>query len=132
MARLRLGRGTHGRSDEPHTRAYCRLVACLFLATDGQLPDRDWLVRRFSTIEETLSPLAVLAGRPTQPQADGGPQICVCFNVGLNTLVNTIRDQKLGTLDEVGDVRQAGTNCGSCRPQIQGLLRAAAPAPVHA
>jgi assimilatory nitrate reductase catalytic subunit len=31
------------------------------------------------------------------------------------------------TLDAVGAATQAGTSCGSCRPEIRALLRAARP-----
>jgi assimilatory nitrate reductase catalytic subunit len=31
------------------------------------------------------------------------------------------------TLDAVGAVTKAGTSCGSCRPEIRALLRAARP-----
>jgi assimilatory nitrate reductase catalytic subunit len=103
-----------------------RLVACLFIAADGRLPSRDWLVQRFAA-DDALSPLAVLAGRPAEPLPDCGAQVCVCFNVGLNTLIDAIRAGNLRTVGEVGDALRAGTNCGSCKPQIQSLLRDAVP-----
>jgi assimilatory nitrate reductase catalytic subunit len=111
-----------------------RVMACLFIAQPGELPSREWLMQQFAVQtddQEPPSPLALLAGRPAQPQANAGPQICVCFNVGLNTLVTAIRDQKLRTIGQVGEALQAGTNCGSCKPKIQSLLKSAAePVPV--
>ena len=105
-----------------------RIVACLFIAHRGGLPSREWLIQQFAEPGdewEPPSPLAILAGRPAGPQADPGPQVCACFNVGLNTLINAIRDQKLRSVGQVGEALQAGTNCGSCKTKIQNLLKSA-------
>jgi len=103
-----------------------KIVACLFITRHGALPSRAWLIGQFSPnadSTEPLSPVAILAGHPASPQADPGPQVCACFNVGLNTLIGAIRDQQLRTVTEVGAALQAGTNCGSCKPKIQSLLK---------
>ncbi|WP_419738752.1 (2Fe-2S)-binding protein [Ruegeria sp.] len=55
-------------------------------------------------------------------QEDGGPIVCSCFGVGLNTIVRAIGTQNIGDVDEIGRLLQAGTNCGSCRPELSGLL----------
>jgi assimilatory nitrate reductase catalytic subunit len=39
--------------------------------------------------------------------------------------VDAIRAQGLGSAQEIGLALQAGTNCGSCIPELKGLLRAA-------
>ncbi|HEY4548206.1 MAG TPA: molybdopterin dinucleotide binding domain-containing protein, partial [Pedomonas sp.] len=98
-----------------------RLDACLFVATDNSLPPREWLVRQLEKSAEA-SPLALLAGRPARPEPDRGPVVCVCFDVGLKTLVGAIADQLLTSVDAVGAALKAGTNCGSCRPTIAKLL----------
>jgi assimilatory nitrate reductase catalytic subunit len=104
------------------------LVACLFIARNSDdLPARDWLVQQFGTPAEE-SAISILAGRPSTPQFNPGPQVCVCFNVGLNTLVAAIRDRQLRTVQDVGKALQAGTNCGSCKPKIQNLLKVEAEA----
>ena len=53
---------------------------------------------------------------------DPGPMVCSCFGVGVNTILAAIEDGGLVSVDEVGAALQAGTNCGSCRPEITGLL----------
>ena len=60
--------------------------------------------------------------RPGVAQPDKGPIVCVCFDVGLNTIVEAIAGLRLVNLDEVGRALCAGTNCGSCRPAIQRLI----------
>ncbi|HKX78472.1 MAG TPA: molybdopterin-dependent oxidoreductase [Novosphingobium sp.] len=98
-----------------------RLTAALYVTRGGALPDRDWLIAQLATDDEA-SPVELLAGRSATPQPDRGPVVCVCFDVGMNTIVEAIEDRGLGTVEAVGKCLNAGTNCGSCRPAIQRLL----------
>ena len=72
---------------------------------------------------EGASTTELLAGRPSTPQADRGPIICVCFDIGMTTILDTIRADALTTVEAVGAALNAGTNCGSCRPAIAKLLQ---------
>lgn len=65
---------------------------------------------------------SVLAGRPGTHQPDPGPTVCACLNVGLNTICNAISTGGLTTIDAIGVALGAGTNCGSCRPELAALL----------
>ena len=67
---------------------------------------------------------AALAGRPGQDQPDPGATVCACFNVGVNTIIAAITQQNLLSVDEIGTALQAGSNCGSCRPELAALLNA--------
>lgn len=98
-----------------------RLVAALHLTKTGRLPDRDWLIAQLAAAERASS-MELLAGRPATPQPDRGPIVCVCFDVGMNTIVEAIGSRRLTSVEEVGKALAAGTNCGSCRPAIQRLL----------
>ena len=64
----------------------------------------------------------VLLGRTPADLPDPGPTLCSCFGVGVNTIVNAIETKGLMSVEAVGDMLQAGTNCGSCRPEISTLL----------
>ncbi len=66
--------------------------------------------------------MELLAGRPAAPQADRGPIVCVCFDVGLKAIVEAISTRRLTSVEAVGKLLSAGTNCGSCRPAIQRLI----------
>ena len=72
-------------------------------------------------IGTTATPLEALAGRMGQDQPDPGTVICACFNVGQNTLLAAIAEgaQSVQTL---GEVTCAGTNCGSCKPELARLV----------
>lgn len=98
-----------------------RLSAALFLTRSGELPARDWIVEQLQN-RETSDNIALLAGRKPGKMADAGSVVCVCFNVGTKTILRAISSQNLTDVDAVGTALSAGTNCGSCRPAIAGLL----------
>jgi assimilatory nitrate reductase catalytic subunit len=98
-----------------------QLVAAMFVARSGGTPSRDWLIAQLSAAGPASS-VELLAGRPAAPQADRGPIVCVCFDVGMKTIVEAIASQGLISLEAVGKALSAGTNCGSCRHAIQRLI----------
>lgn len=100
-----------------------RLESVIFIGPDPTLPERDWLLKLFA--DETLAErdrMAILTGKPASGQHDAGPVVCACFGVGRNVLVNTIRQQHLTSPEAVGEVLRAGTNCGSCVPEIRAII----------
>ncbi|HEY0960707.1 MAG TPA: molybdopterin-dependent oxidoreductase [Novosphingobium sp.] len=98
-----------------------RLDAALYLTRDGHLPNREWLIAQLADAE-TASSMELLAGRSATPQVDRGPIVCVCFDVGMKTILEAIGGQGLTSVEAVGKALSAGTNCGSCRPAIQRLI----------
>jgi assimilatory nitrate reductase catalytic subunit len=95
----------------------------LFTTVAGALPPRDWLVELFAA--ETLSAqdrAALLIGRAPGRTVEVGPLVCTCLGVRAERIAAAARDGAR-TLDAVADVTGAGTNCGSCRPEIARILR---------
>jgi assimilatory nitrate reductase catalytic subunit len=106
-----------------------RLEACLFVAPKASaLPDRAALI---AALGEPLTPharLILLSGCTANdvPQAeDGGPIVCACFGVGRRTICTTIVERRLTNVADIGQALRAGTNCGSCLPELGSLLREA-------
>lgn len=100
-----------------------RLHACLFVAPTHELPLRGWLAGLFTQPELGLAErTSLLAGRPGGGQRDCGRIVCACFGVGLNTLTAAIREQGLITTETIGVTLKAGTNCGSCVPELRQLI----------
>ena len=66
--------------------------------------------------------LHVLAGRSAANQPDRGHIVCACFEVGLNQIAAAVTDGQCMTVDAVGAALKAGTNCGSCRPEIGRII----------
>ncbi|WP_411351562.1 molybdopterin-dependent oxidoreductase [Leisingera aquaemixtae] len=94
-----------------------RVMAALFTAPDPVAVSRDYLAGLPGTSAE-----GVLTGIPAADRPDPGPVVCACFNVGANTILNAIQSGGLVSIADVGTALHAGTNCGSCRPDIAELL----------
>ncbi|WP_111430308.1 nitrate reductase [Rhodobacteraceae bacterium DSL-40] len=104
-----------------------RVIAALFTAREPVEVSRAHVVGAFGSGDAG----GLLAGRPGAAQPDAGPVVCVCFNVGVNTILDAITSGAARTVSEIGEVLSAGTNCGSCRPELNALL-ASVPADVAA
>jgi len=100
-----------------------RLESVVFIAAESALPERNWLAGLFANTELAKAErMALLTGRPPSGVADAGTIVCACFNVGELTIRAAIREKGLKTHQEVGRCLKAGTNCGSCVPEIKALL----------
>jgi assimilatory nitrate reductase catalytic subunit len=103
-----------------------RIEACLFVATQAPLPSREWLGDLFSAgalgDEERA---ALLTGRAPGVRMEPGPVVCACYRVGRNQIVQAASEGH-ATVAAIGRCLRAGTNCGSCRPEIAQLLKACA------
>jgi assimilatory nitrate reductase catalytic subunit len=58
-----------------------------------------------------------------QDGIDPGPTVCACFGVGENIIRNAVA-AGCATVDAVGQKLKAGTNCGSCQPEIRRIIAA--------
>jgi assimilatory nitrate reductase catalytic subunit len=99
-----------------------RLVAALYTSPDPVLVSRQWAVGLLTA--ESLNASTVLAGRPGADMPDSGAIVCSCFSVGSNTIAAAVTDQGCTTVEAVGACTKAGTNCGSCRAEIRGIIDA--------
>lgn len=105
-----------------------KLEACLFIARAGAaLPSREALAALLGSRIEPEARAFVLAGSPggAAAQNAAGPTICSCFGVGLHTLHGAIVSRRLSSVAEIGAVLRAGTNCGSCIPELNAILNSA-------
>jgi len=100
-----------------------KLESCVFIGPDINLPERDYLADLFSKGElSDLDRASLLMGKPAANAEDRGPVVCACFNVGLNQITTAINDKQLKTPEEIGECLKAGTNCGSCIPELKKIL----------
>ncbi|MBL4802996.1 MAG: molybdopterin-dependent oxidoreductase [Emcibacter sp.] len=100
-----------------------KLDLCLFTANKGGLPDRSWLQSLFQ--KDTLDSSTystLLSGQPLDPALAPGPIVCACFGVSQKAILAAITQKKATTVDDIGDLLKAGSNCGSCRPEIKKLI----------
>ena len=98
-----------------------RLTDCLILTRGGKLPPRDWLSGLLVTdeIDETTRRV-LLSGRAAEGDVDGR-LVCACMGVRSGAILAAIAE---GASDvaAIGARTGAGTNCGSCRSEIRGLI----------
>jgi assimilatory nitrate reductase catalytic subunit len=100
-----------------------QLETVIFISADNHLPDRDWLASLFVNKQlETQERMSILTGKPPLGVPDVGVIVCACFNVGEKTIRTAIKEKGLKTCQEVGICLKAGTNCGSCVPEIKAWL----------
>jgi assimilatory nitrate reductase catalytic subunit len=100
-----------------------RLQRALFATRGRGLPQRDWLAQKLA--DEVLSEddrRIVLAGG--QIGAPRGACVCACFNVSRTEIESFARQAPGAGVALVGEHLKAGTNCGSCRPEIAQILEA--------
>jgi len=101
-----------------------KLDAVLFAAPSADESALAWLGSLFSQ-DQIPAPehIAVLADMPAGEAAqDCGPIVCACHQVGRTTIVHAIANQGLTSVDAIGAAVQAGTNCGSCIPELRQIL----------
>jgi assimilatory nitrate reductase catalytic subunit len=108
-----------------------RLEACLMVSRSRTLPGRSWVASLFALPQlEPLDRRCILLGRRLDG-IDPGPTVCACFGVGVNVIRAAI-SSGCSSVAQVGDKLKAGTNCGSCRPEIAKLIAAQPATPVIA
>ena len=102
-----------------------RIETCLFV---GPARDAgDWDVVKTLFAAATLSDeqrRMLLSGRSADGLASTGPIVCACFGVGRTTICDAIA-AGAGTATEIGVELKAGTNCGSCIPELKRLIEQA-------
>ena len=105
-----------------------RIETCLFV---GPARDAgDWNVVKNLFAAGALSDdqrRMLLSGKSTDGLASAGPIVCACFGVGRNTICDAIAAGARSAA-EIGAQLKAGTNCGSCIPELKRLIAQASAA----
>jgi assimilatory nitrate reductase catalytic subunit len=99
-----------------------RLVGALFVARRPLAIARAWIGDQLGHTVPPDDRLRLLAGRPGGAVRDRGPIVCACLEVGRREILDAITTGRARSVAEVGVATNAGTNCGSCRPEIQGII----------
>lgn len=100
-------------------------VEGIVMLFDGasELPS-EWLKTVLTRSDLTVAERrGLLAGRMPQGADSDGPVVCVCHQVSSTTISAAIA-KGCTSAEAVGKTCQAGTNCGSCLPEINRMLRA--------
>jgi assimilatory nitrate reductase catalytic subunit len=101
------------------------LQTVIMIAPSQNLPERTWLATQFE--KETLDKRArnaLLSGYAPAGE-DIGRIVCACFSVGEKTIQKSVQGGCCSA-EAVGAELKAGTNCGSCVPEIKEIIAKAA------
>ncbi len=100
-----------------------RLVGALFVGPADAAPHWDAVKALFEA--ESIGDAqrrAVLSGKSTDGLADPGPVVCACFGVGFNVIRAALDSGAAANVEEIGKALRAGTNCGSCLPELKKIV----------
>ena len=84
----------------------------------------DWNVVKSLFAADALSDdqrRMLLSGKSADGLASAGPIVCACFGVGRTTICDAIA-AGAHSAAEIGAKLKAGTNCGSCIPELKRLI----------
>jgi assimilatory nitrate reductase catalytic subunit len=99
-----------------------RIETCLFVGPARDAGDWDAVKNLFAA--DKLSDdqrRMLLSGKSADGLASAGAIVCACFGVRRTTICAAIA-AGAGTASEIGARVKAGTNCGSCIPELKRLI----------
>jgi assimilatory nitrate reductase catalytic subunit len=99
-----------------------RIETCLFVGPAHDAGDWDVVKNLFAA--DSLGDderRLLLSGKAADGLASCGPIVCACFGVGRATICDTIAAGARSAA-EIGARLKAGTNCGSCIPELKRLI----------
>jgi assimilatory nitrate reductase catalytic subunit len=99
-----------------------RLVGAFFIAPVADAPK--WSILAEAWAAETIDrPLrrVILSGKRLDGAADEGPNVCACFGVPQGRILAAI-EAGATSAAAIGEKLKAGTNCGSCIPELKRLV----------
>ena len=96
------------------------VVFAVYVSPDPVAVSRQWVASLLEASEPARRS-DILAGRPGADMPDPGAIVCSCFSVGINAITEAFAGG-CRSVEAVGAVLKAGTNCGSCRGEIRAII----------
>lgn len=98
-----------------------KLQAVAMVSPNTNLPERTWLGMQFEKDSlDKRARTALLSGHAPAGE-DIGRIVCACFSVGEKTIQKSVQGGCCNA-EAVGAELKAGTNCGSCVPEIKEII----------
>ena len=98
------------------------LDAVLLVGDSELVPDPWWLASRLGQMLDKDERRVLLTGKPPGEQNEQGAMVCTCFQVS-ETVIRTAIAEGCRTSAALGEKLRCGTNCGSCVPELNRLIR---------
>jgi len=102
-----------------------QLAACVFFGPAGA--DFTGVEQAKALLGKEISPMeriALLAGTNGKSAKASGKTVCSCFSISEEAILAAVQAEGLTTPAQIGARLKAGTNCGSCIPELKKLLQA--------
>jgi assimilatory nitrate reductase catalytic subunit len=100
------------------------LEGCLFLARDAaSLPNQAAVTAMLGAPVPDAARSRILSGGMYAAAAAEGPKVCACFGVTRDAVRHAVTTHHIGSVQQIGVLLRAGTNCGSCIPELEEILR---------
>jgi assimilatory nitrate reductase catalytic subunit len=108
--------------------AESRIETCLFVGPARDAGDWDVVKKLFAApgLSDDQRRM-LLSGKSIDGLASAGPVVCACFGVGRTTICAAIAAGARSAA-AIGEQLKAGTNCGSCIPELKQLIAQASAA----
>lgn len=101
------------------------LTGAVFFSARPASVSRSWAIEQLAKSHINVGErYRVVAGRAGADQPDRGATVCACFSIGVNQITSAVTGGGCRDVDAIGRLLKAGTNCGSCRTEIKGLIDA--------
>jgi assimilatory nitrate reductase catalytic subunit len=71
-----------------------------------------------ATDAEDGTPITIAA----QAMVESEPIVCACFGVGVEAVRSAVQSGTVRTITDIGKTLRAGSNCGSCLPELKRML----------
>ncbi len=100
-----------------------RLDGCIFVGPAQAPPQWDVVRTLFEVgILGVRERRILLSGQSGDGLAETGPVICGCFGVGLSAIREAVVKGEAVSVADIGKTLRAGTNCGSCVPELRAII----------
>ncbi len=96
-----------------------RLIGAILIGDKSEFSEFKTLIEQGLELADKRQTLLRGGGKPAEQAI--GPIICSCNNVGEGNITNAIA-KGCDQFEELCSLTNAGTGCGSCRPEVQKIL----------
>ena len=94
----------------------------LFIGPAAAAPQWDAVKPLFAADTLAQEARRVCSGRSADGLARAGPVVCACFGVDLATIRDAMQSGAARSVEAIGRALRAGTNCGSCLPELKRIV----------
>ncbi|MBR0854126.1 nitrate reductase [Bradyrhizobium liaoningense] len=106
-----------------------RIEACMFFGPSHNPPAWEVVRALFNSGTVTRRDRRLLlSGQSAEGIAETGPVVCACYTVGLEAIRRAVAEGGAANVADIGRALRAGTNCGSCIPELQAIIERTASA----